>query len=129
MGAIALWKCADVLLDRSPFCLLARPLAGLVIGAVGGGVYGALCGGLHALLQGMPGLFPAWFLVAAGAGAVTGFLMGVCSAVDRARWGTVAPHRPPDHPEAEPPTLDEVRAPAISTRPRPARMTYPFSRN
>jgi hypothetical protein len=79
-----MWDQASVLLDRAPFYAVARPLAGAAIGLGGGGLYGALAGALHAVLRGTPGLFFAWFLAAAGAGTVAGFIMGVCTVIDRA---------------------------------------------
>jgi hypothetical protein len=82
-----MWEGAKALLDRAPFYALTRPLAGAALGLVAGGLYGTLCGGLHAVAGGTPGLFLSWLLVSAAAGTAAGFIMGVCTAVDRAVCG------------------------------------------
>ena len=89
-----MWDRARVLLDRAPLYVVMRPLAGGVAGLAVGGLYGALCGSLHAVLRGTPPLFLAWFLPAAGAGTAAGFIMGVCSTLDRAAWGSAVPAEP-----------------------------------
>jgi hypothetical protein len=73
-------------LDRRPFCVVTRPLLGLLLGGAGGGAFGALAGLVYGALHGVPAFAIAAALHAAFAGAVAGLLMGVCSAVDRATW-------------------------------------------
>jgi hypothetical protein len=75
---------AKVLLDRAPYYGVTRPLSGAALGAGAGGLYGALSGSLYGALHGTLALIGPWGLVAVAAGAIAGFLMGVCSALDRA---------------------------------------------
>jgi hypothetical protein len=91
---------AKTLLDRAPYYAVTRPLAGAVVGAVVGGLYGLLCGSVLGALNGAVGLAVPWGLVAAAAGATSGFLMGVCSAVDQAGRGPTDPREPMRHPAA-----------------------------
>jgi hypothetical protein len=79
-----MWERAQVLLDRAPFFAVMRPFAGATLGAAAGGLYGTLCGGLHAAIRGEPRLFICWSLPLIVACAVSGLLMGICTAVDRA---------------------------------------------
>jgi hypothetical protein len=85
---------AKALLERAHYHAVTRPLAGAALGAVVGGLYGLLCGGVLGALNGAVGLAVPWGLVAAAAGATSGFLMGVCSAVDRATRGPTPPEEP-----------------------------------
>jgi hypothetical protein len=126
MGISAVWQRAHLLLDRPPFYPVMRPLAGLMIGAVGGALYGALCGGLHALLRGEPRLFLAWFLPTAGAGATAGLVMGIYAALDRAGQGAPAPL---GHRDAWLAASDEAEPASVPVRSRHDRPTYQSSRN
>jgi hypothetical protein len=96
-----MWDRAKALLDQSPFYPLVRPLAGAALGLAVGGLFGALGGALHAALRLTPALFVAWFLPAAAAGTVAGFIMGVCSVMDRAGRGSAAPTDPKRDAEGE----------------------------
>jgi hypothetical protein len=78
-----MWERAGVLLDRSPYCAVTRPLAGAALGAAAGALFGALCGAVLAVSRGVPALLLSWLLVSAAAGTAAGFIMGVCNAVDR----------------------------------------------
>src|SRR4051794_37899277 len=96
-----MWDRAKVLTDRAPFYPVVWPLAGAALGLAVGGLYGALCGVLHAALRGTPALFGAWFLPAAAAGTAAGFILGVCSAADRAGCGPAVPHEPKRTPDSD----------------------------
>ena len=93
-----MWDWVTLLLDRLNFYPVARPLTGAAVGLVVGATYGALCGSLHAALHATPALFVAWFLPAVAAGTGSGFIMGVCTALDRALCGPAAPGEPSPSP-------------------------------
>jgi len=90
-------------LNRPPFCAVARPLVGAALGLVAGGLYGALCGGLYAVIEATPAVFVGWLVLAARAGALAGFLIGVCSVADRASWAAGPPREPQRRPHVVPP--------------------------
>jgi hypothetical protein len=108
-----MWEWAKILLDRAPFYAFARSLAGLALGLAVGGLYGALCGGLLAMIEGKPVLFVGWFVLAAGAGTAVGFIMGLCSAIDRASWPPIAPPEPQRRPTAQASTKGHAVSPRL----------------
>jgi hypothetical protein len=110
-----MWDWAKALLDRGPFYLMARPLAGAVLGLAVGGLYGSLGGALHAALRGTPALFVGWFLPAVAGGTAAGFIMGVCSAAERAGRGAT-PDEPGLSPNGEGSSNGSVARPGELTR-------------
>jgi hypothetical protein len=108
-----MWERARVLLRQVPFHPVALPLTGAALGLAVGGLYGATAGSLHAVVRSTPVLFLGWLLPAAGAGTAAGFIMGVCSALDRAAREPTVPRLParqsqdrlPAHAHAVPPRV------------------------
>jgi hypothetical protein len=94
-----LWGC----LDRWPFWVGTRPLAGLLLGGAAGGGFGALGGLVYGALHGALSFALAGALRGAFAGAVAGLLMGLCTAVDRASWPAEERDRSGGPPPPAPP--------------------------
>jgi hypothetical protein len=84
------------------------------------------------VLRGTSALFLAWLLPAAGAGIAAGFIMGVCSALDRAAWGSEAPPEPERHRGGGPSTSGHVLPYLVPARQRLRRLArlavMPFAR-